>query len=297
MPRLLDLVNGGEIRMDTSLSYEFTGGDGFSTDVVISRSGKEQRTRNWLNSRREYEISYSARLPSVWKPLRSFFKNCFGKYYDFRMKDWMDFSADFTEGVVGQGVGTGLPTSQLGKLYYSYGASVVQPVYKPTQDGSLQIKRNGTLMLEGSSTDRWEVDLSQGIITFTASISKNISAISKAASGVVTAAGHTFTNGTLIYLSGVGGMVEINGLLATVAGATTDTFATGIDTTDFTTYTSGGTAKKFPQPSDVLTASFEYDIPVRFDIDKMQGKIVGKTPGGEFIYDWNAIPIVEVRTR
>lgn len=285
-----------ELRFPELISYHAVGGPSFNTQVVISGAGKEQRTRNWLKERLKWEVAHAARRPEDYIPLGAFFRLAGGKENTFRFKDWTDFTASFTQGVVGLGFGTGLPTGQLGKIYPVGATSTIRPIFKPTQDGSLAIKRNGTLMLEGSSADRWEVDLSQGIITFTASITKNISAISKAASGVVTAAGHTFTNGMLIYLSGVVGMTEINGLLATVAGATTDTFATGIDTTDFTTYTSGGTAKKFPQPSDVLTASFEFDVNVRFDTDEMTGEILDKS-GGEFLMGWNSIPIIEVRTR
>ena len=76
-----------------------------------------------------------------------------------------------------------------------------------------------------------------------------ITAITKAAPGVFSAAGHTFVNGDIVLLE-VQGMVELNGRLLKVMGVAAGTFSvadvdgvTGIDTTLFNTFTSG-TAKK-----------------------------------------------------
>ena len=76
-----------------------------------------------------------------------------------------------------------------------------------------------------------------------------ITAVTKAAPGVFSAAGHTFVNGDVVLLE-VQGMVELNGNLYKIVNQAAGTFqiagidgATGIDTTLFSTFTSG-TAKK-----------------------------------------------------
>ena len=76
-----------------------------------------------------------------------------------------------------------------------------------------------------------------------------ITAVTKAAPGVFSAAGHTFVNGDVVLLE-VQGMVELNGNLYKIVNQASGTFqiagidgATGIDTTLFSTFTSG-TAKK-----------------------------------------------------
>lgn len=76
-----------------------------------------------------------------------------------------------------------------------------------------------------------------------------ISAITKAAPGVLTSTGHTFVNGDVVLLE-VQGMVELHGRLFKVVNKATDTFqiagvdgTTGVDTTNFNTFSSG-TAKK-----------------------------------------------------
>lgn len=68
-----------------------------------------------------------------------------------------------------------------------------------------------------------------------------ITGITKANPAVVTAVAHGFSNGQTVYITGVNGMTEVNDLTFTVAGAATDTFQlTAINSTAYTTYTSGG---------------------------------------------------------
>lgn len=98
----------------------------------------------------------------------------------------------------------------------------------------------------------------QGIITFSG---KTITAITKANPGVVTSNGHGFSNGDRLILTGVGGMTELNNRQVVVAGVTTNTFqltdtdGNNIDTSGYTTYTSGGLASEIVE----LTTTYEED--------------------------------------
>jgi len=76
-----------------------------------------------------------------------------------------------------------------------------------------------------------------------------ISAITKAAPGVITSTAHGLANGDIVILN-IQGMVELNGSMFKVISSTANTFSiagvdgsTGIDTTLFNTFTSG-TAQK-----------------------------------------------------
>ncbi|BAQ86428.1 putative tail tubular protein B [uncultured Mediterranean phage uvMED] len=74
---------------------------------------------------------------------------------------------------------------------------------------------------------------------------KSISAITKANPAVVTAASHGYSNGDHVWINDVGGMTELNGRRFTVANKTTNTFElSGVNSSSYTTYTSGGTAAK-----------------------------------------------------
>lgn len=74
---------------------------------------------------------------------------------------------------------------------------------------------------------------------------KSITGITKANPAVVTAASHGYSNGDHVWINDVGGMTELNGRRFTVANKTTNTFElSGVNSSSYTTYTSGGTAAK-----------------------------------------------------
>lgn len=74
---------------------------------------------------------------------------------------------------------------------------------------------------------------------------KTITAISKVSEAVVTAT-HDYSIGDIVLIQSVGGMTQINNQVVRVKSvSTTVSFVCeGLNSTNFTTYTSGGTAKK-----------------------------------------------------
>lgn len=97
-----------------------------------------------------------------------------------------------------------------------------------------------------------------GIVTETG---KTISGATKANPVVITATAHGFSNGDHVIIGSVAGMVELNGVTGIVANKTTNTFeltdvdGTNINSTAFTTYTSGGTASKIVEVSTTYTTA------------------------------------------
>ena len=68
---------------------------------------------------------------------------------------------------------------------------------------------------------------------------QTVTAITQANPGVVTLAGHGYSDGDIIYLE-VSGMYQLNEKAVRVASSTTDNFALeGVDTTDFDSFSSG----------------------------------------------------------
>jgi hypothetical protein len=99
----------------------------------------------------------------------------------------------------------------------------------------------------------WRLNCTSVTLTST----KAITGLTKANPGVVTSTSHGLSNGTLVWIAGVGGMTEVNGKLYSIANQAANTFelqrlalntstgavaATNVDTTGYTTYTSGGNA-------------------------------------------------------
>src|SRR5688572_7826797 len=79
----------------------------------------------------------------------------------------------------------------------------------------------------------------------------NITGITQANPGVVTAVAHGYSKGDEVYIAGVTGMVEVNGNRYVVANVAANTFeltdqvdGTNINTTGFTAYSAGGTVAR-----------------------------------------------------
>ena len=89
----------------------------------------------------------------------------------------------------------------------------------------------------------------------------NITAITKANPAVVTASAHGLSNGDRVFISGVGGMVELNNKEFTVANKTTNTFElSGEDSSSHTTYTSGGTVGKIVEVTTTYSATDIFEL-------------------------------------
>jgi hypothetical protein len=76
----------------------------------------------------------------------------------------------------------------------------------------------------------------------TAAVAATITGITKALPGVVTAIAHGFSNRQSIGITGVVGMTQVNGGIYSVIVVDADHFQINVDTTNNSTYTSGGTA-------------------------------------------------------
>lgn len=74
---------------------------------------------------------------------------------------------------------------------------------------------------------------------------QNITAITKASPAQVTVTGHGLSTGDEVYIASVGGMTELNGRFFEVTVVDANNFTLdGIDSSGYTTYTSGGTAAR-----------------------------------------------------
>ena len=97
-----------------------------------------------------------------------------------------------------------------------------------------------------------------GILT---EATKAISGATKANPVVITATGHSYSNGDRVFISGVVGMTELNNREFTVANQTTNTFElSGIDGSAFTTYTSGGTSGKIVEVTTTYSATDIFEL-------------------------------------
>lgn len=146
-----------EIRFPENISYGSTGGPEFSTDVITTHNGCEQRNINWSHARTRYNIAYGVRSNEQLTELITFFNARKGRAIGFRFKDWSDFTATDQEIGIGNSKKT---TFQLIKTYVSGKEKHTRTIKKPVHD---TIK----IYLNGVETEKYLVNYSTGEIMFT----------------------------------------------------------------------------------------------------------------------------------
>lgn len=266
-----------EVQFPTVISYGSRGGPQFMTDVAVVDSGRESRNINWTLSRAKYDVSFGIRDMQDLADVTKFFYARYGKAYGFRYKDWADFQA--TQAALAQ---TGAKTVQLIKQYTSGSRTYARTISKPIA---------GVTMRRGAAPfSAFTLDTTTGIATLTADSTKAITGITKASPGNVTCVAHGFSTGNQIWIESVAGMTQVNNLVFTITVIDADHFTIGVNTTSYSTYTSGGSAKKFVQSSEALDWTGEFDVPVRFDTDHLPASLDDFSVGSI-----DSIPLVEVR--
>ena len=107
------------------------------------------------------------------------------------------------------------------------------------------------------------------------SSAKTITAITKANPGVLTSNSHGFSNGDEVFIDNVGGMTELNGRNYRIANSSTNTFTltdlfgAAINTTNFTTFTSGGTATEIYETASPYAEADLFDLRFAQSADTM----------------------------
>jgi hypothetical protein len=245
---------------------------------VQAPSGREQRIKLWTSSRKRWTIQFEARDLTMTETLLAFWEARDGGVRAFRFKDWTEYTVtDMTL------TPDGTPTVQLAKSYTSGGQTRTRNIYAPVS-ATVTLKKNGGA-LGGIS-----VSYTTGVVTLAAVNSKSITAITQASSAVLTVgASHGFVVNDMVYISGVSGMTQINGLVGTVTATAASTITINVNSTTFTAYTSGGTAASYRKTTDTFTWSGQFDHVARFDQTQQEIEQIDA-----FVRGWNNIQILEV---
>lgn len=118
---------------------------------------------------------------------------------------------------------------------------------------------------------------------------KTITGITQANPGVVTSNGHELSNGDIVRISNVAGMIQLNGNYYTVAGVTTNTFElSGTNTSGFDSYSSAGKAtKQFGWGSAAATTADSVLLEPSLWSFSLWGEdlIATRRDGGTFVWD------------
>ena len=154
------MVSFIEQQLPSSVALNAQGGAAYSTDIIETHSGYEQRNINWSQAKGRWTIDYLHKNSSDMGALLDFFNAVKGKAIGFRFKDWSDYKA--TNENIGTGDGSDT-TFQLRKSYTKGASTVYRDITRPVAS-SETIKVNGVVQ---SSPADYTLDTETGIVTFT----------------------------------------------------------------------------------------------------------------------------------
>lgn len=147
-----------EVAFPSDIAYGSSGGPEYSTDIVITHGGYEQRNINWAQSRAKYNVAHGIKTQAQLDTLIAFFRARKGRANGFRFKDWSDYRA------TAQAIGTGNGSNkifQLVKTYTSGGITETRTITKPVS-GTVTVYKNSVLQASGA----YSIDTITGKITF-----------------------------------------------------------------------------------------------------------------------------------
>lgn len=284
-------------RFPDRLGYGAMGGPTFRTEVNESESGHEYRDPQWTVERRRYDLTHAAKSPEQLKEMLAFFLAVSkGRAYGFRLRDWADYSATATEGLLGTGVGVGAPTYQLRKRYTASPLTYDRDIRKPVAN-TVTVYRNAVAVTYGSLAGQISLDTTTGIVTFVPDAIANALAITVGATTQVQFASSPggLIAGQKLYLTEFTGAdaALVNGIAHTIlsiTGAGPLTLTLDTNTAGKTITLGTGKGAKYAQASDALTWAGQFDVPVRLDTDEFMSAI--QAPRA---YSFASLPLIEIR--
>ena len=155
-----------DVRFPDRIAEGAEGGPEFSTSVIVSSGGHEQRQGNWSAGRGRWNVATGLQDEDDLAVLIAFFRARAGRLHAFRFKDWSDYQLD--RQLIGTTNGT-LATFQISKTYVSGPSSSARRITRPVA-GTVRCWVNGTERSLGASSSQFQVNLATGVITLGSAI-------------------------------------------------------------------------------------------------------------------------------
>ncbi len=264
MPEFLEERLCVDVRM--GMSYA----DDYAVTITQTAGGAEYRKLVHALPRRTWIVNFTLLRDDLAARVLAMYHRAYGMYAGFRVRCADDYSTAADGRSAPSATDCDLPLLSAGvyQMAKEYGAGAAgialgrpkRIIYKPVT-GTAKLAISG---LEAPAFG-FSASTTTGQVTLSPERSRTITGITQAASAVVTAAGSGIVVGESVYFSGVGGMVQINGLRGVVTATGAGVLTVAIDSSAFGAYTSGGTLYTRPQAGEAVTGGCEFDIPARFN--------------------------------
>jgi uncharacterized protein (TIGR02217 family) len=138
----------------------------FSTSVVASSGGQEQRQGNWALPRRRYNVGTGLQRRTDVAALLAFFLARQGRLHTFRFRDWSDYQ------MARQTIGTtdgADATWQIFRSYVSGPTTVTRNITRPVT-GTVLCWVNAASIALGAGASQFQVNVATGVITLGATL-------------------------------------------------------------------------------------------------------------------------------
>lgn len=155
-----------DIRFPDSIAEGAEGGPEFSTSLVMSSGGYEQRQSNWASPRGRWNVGTGVKDADGVAELIAFFRARRGRLHAFRFKDWSDFI--LSRQTIGTTDGSDA-TWQIFKRYTDGAYTVDRRITRPVA-GTVSVWVNNTAISVGVGSSQYQIDLATGIITLGATL-------------------------------------------------------------------------------------------------------------------------------
>ena len=244
----------------------------FDTDVVIRHSGHENRFPNWSEERLMADASYGAKTVDQARALLRFFRIARGRAYGFRFKDWLDFAAVQSDGILVPDL-TLDPDGKIATLWKQYVNSPNEyrrRIAKPVDNGTFNYWLNAAL--QTVVTD-YTIDYTKGtvqMVNFRVHPVTVDSGIEGATTEFAFLTAHGFTVGDRVCPN----FAPFDSVTHYNVISVPDSTHIVIDY-DSTGYGGAfvGDLRHFFLLGDTLEWEGDFDVPMRFDADKMSVEV------------------------
>lgn len=262
----------------------------------------------WSRPLREFDIGYIPSLPEIWQTIEGLWELTKGGAYGFLMEDPKDSTVSTTQGVLqaylggvnvgASGFGYGVPSYQMYKRYPAYGSALIdeRPITRPRLPLN-SIQRGGVPVVLGAGPG--QASISGSTITFVADATASVSSVTAGVTTTVELSGSLgLAIGGRLWLEEMTGAdaALLNGKSHAIANLVGNVYTLTTNTAG-ATITVGGISKgaRFPQPTEALTWSGRFYVPVHFRDDELPWVLERSGPYERRLISGQSIVLQEVR--
>lgn len=280
-----------------------------SNTRVTTFNGQTQVNVNWNRTLRQYELGVIPMEIAQWAQIEAMHEVTEGGAYGMLLRDPKDDTVSATEGklyakIGGVNVGTvgagyGIPTYNTMKRYQVTGTSRYKDRFITRPISAISVYKDGSPLTAGAGAGQYSVNYDTGLVTINDDASAYVSTITTGATTVI-----TFGDSYYPALFAIGGRIWLQGVAGTAATTLNDkshqiTNISGTNVTVSTVTTgltaTGGLSKRYPQPSNSLTWSGNFYVPVHFMDDSIDWSLVVPGDYADRLVDGPTVVLQEVR--